>query len=208
MENLRINRQRRRKIARKTSDGEQKPPQKKRCSWSLRRSLLSRDNDDSNLAIASAGGIAPLIALVERGTPEAQWSATRALVALTDGGPHVVDLDEYNDEDAIADDAVHAGAIAALVGFARDGTSSARHVVACALSNFGTNDEHRASIAREGAIAPMVAHLHEHGDGAEAAVAVLWMCAPPSPRPLRTAAARMQWQSYVKAAFRPVPETS
>ena len=145
---------------------------------------LSRDNDDSNLAIASAGGIAPLIALVERGTPETQqWSATRALKSLADGRPHVVDLDEYNDKDVIVDDAVRAGAIAALVGFARDGTSSAREVVAFALRNFGTNDEHRASIVREGAIASMVAHLREHGDGAEALVAVLWMCGSPSSPP-------------------------
>ena len=78
------------------------------------------------------------------------------------------------------------GGVAALVGLAHDGTLDARSLAAVVLRDLGSNDEHRASMARAGAIPPMVALLREQPDHwhAEAAVAVLWNCGSPSAPPV------------------------
>ena len=132
-----------------------------------------------------AGGIAALVALVRDGTPDARKQAAGALFILI-GDCEIPDDGAYSWDNGIVDHVVHAGGVAALVGLAHDGTPDARSLAAVVLRDLGSNDEHRASMARAGAIPPMVALLREQPDHwhAEAAVAVLWVCGAPSAPPV------------------------
>ena len=78
------------------------------------------------MAIAAAGGIAPLVALVTNGTPGAREEAAGALKNLACGN--------YANKVAIA----AAGGIAPLVALVTNGTPGAREEAAGALKNVRT----------------------------------------------------------------------
>ena len=118
-------------------------------------------NDDNKVAIAAAGGIAPLVELVRSGRADAKGSAARALANLSRNADNRV---------AIA----AAGGIAPLVEVVWSGSDRAKGWAANALRNLAYyNPDNQVAIAATGAIAPLVALTRSGGQGAEDAEAAL-----------------------------------
>ena len=105
--------------------------------------LADMGDDESRVAIARAGGIVPLVALLTAQDPAAGAEAARALRSLT----------------RIAENKVliaQAGAIAPLVTLVQSGTDGQKKSAAAALKNLAANAENQVLIAQAGAIAPLV----------------------------------------------------
>ena len=135
--------------------------QKKEGAAALAR--LAR-NADNQVAIAAAGGIAPLVALARGGTDGQKEHAAAALLILA-----------VNDDNTVA--IAKAGGIAPLVALARGGTDGQKERAAGALWNLAVNADNQVAIARAGGIAPLVALARGGTDGqkerAAGALAVL-----------------------------------
>ncbi|KAK7239659.1 hypothetical protein SO694_00028367 [Aureococcus anophagefferens] len=113
-------------------------------------------NDDNKVAIAAAGGIAPLVELVRSGCADAKGSAARALANLASGNA--------DNQVAIA----AAGGIAPLVDLLRDGCVDGKGAAAHTLQILARNNaDNKVAIAAAGAIAPLVALMRSgRGKGA------------------------------------------
>eukprot|EP00900_Chrysochromulina_parva_P019938 jgi/Chrpa1/27946/Chrysochromulina_OHIO_Genome00012928-RA len=106
--------------------------------------LADMTDDESRVAIARAGGIVPLVALLTAQDPAAGAEAARALRSLAYNATNKV---------LIAQD----GAIAPLVTLVQSGTDGQKQQAARALKNLADNNaENQVSIAQAGAIAPLV----------------------------------------------------
>ena len=101
-------------------------------------------NADNKVAIARAGGIESLVALVRDGTEKQMENAAGALGNLA--------ANNFNNRVAIA----RAGGIEPLVALARDGTEGQKENAAGALHNLSVNADNQLAIARAGGIAPLV----------------------------------------------------
>ena len=104
-------------------------------------------NDANKAAIASAGGIAPLIELVRGGTDGAKESAARALAELAR---------EHADNCAAI---ALAGGIVPLVELVRSGTDGAKRKAARALQYLASDDAaNRAAVVKAGGL-PLLIEL-------------------------------------------------
>jgi len=111
------------------------------------------------VAIAQAGGIAPLVALTRSGSAGAQEKAAGALWILARDADNKV---------AIA----QAGGIAPLVALTRSGSAGAQENAAAALMVLAHgNDDNRVAIAQAGGIAPLVALTRSGSTGAQGSAA-------------------------------------
>ena len=113
-------------------------------------------NDQNKAAIAAAGGIPPLVALVTSGSDSAKEQAARALENLAP-----------NDQNMAAIAA--AGGIPPLVALVTSGSDSAKEQAARALANLALNDQNKAAIAAAGGIPPLVALVTSGSDSAKEA---------------------------------------
>jgi hypothetical protein len=135
------------------------------------------------VAIAAAGGVAPLVRLLRRSSAAAKEDAAGALsllaiedanqVAIAEAGAiaPLVELVHRGSEDAneaaaaalgnLARNAANqvaiaaAGAIEPLVELVRDGSSRAKEYAAAALADLALNDANAAAIAAAGGVAPL-----------------------------------------------------
>jgi len=116
--------------------------------------LADMGDDESRVAIARAGGIVPLVALLTAQDPAAGAEAARALRSLA-----------YNNaENQVL--IAQAGAIAPLVTLVQSGTDRQKEHAAGALRNLAVkNDENQVLIAQNGAIAPLVTLVKSGTDG-------------------------------------------
>ncbi|KOO24460.1 vacuolar protein 8, partial [Chrysochromulina tobinii] len=114
--------------------------------------LADMTDDESRVAIARAGGIVPLVALLTAQDPAAGAEAARALRSLA-----------YNAENRVL--IVQAGAIAPLVTLVQSGTDGQKEQAAGALANLAVNAENKLLIAQAGAIAPLVTLVQSGTDG-------------------------------------------
>ena len=105
---------------------------------------LTLSNPENQLAIAEAGGIPPLILLLE-GHVEVHRDVAGALWSLADKEPV--------NQMAVA----NSGGIAPLVNLAKNGSKGAQETAAGALHALAEAYENRISIAESGGIAPLVA---------------------------------------------------
>ena len=99
-------------------------------------------NEATEVAIAKAGGIAPLVEVVRLGRDSAKKAAVVALRSLS-----IKDANKV----AIAE----AGAIAPLIELLRGSSASVKEDAAGALRNLANNDANAAEIAAGGGIAPL-----------------------------------------------------
>ncbi|KAH8092393.1 hypothetical protein JL720_5363 [Aureococcus anophagefferens] len=131
-------------------------------NWITRAGAIPLLVDLLPVAIAAAGGIAPLVELVRSGSADAKDSAARALGNLACA----------NDDNQVAIAA--AGGIAPLVEVVRSGSDRAKASAVGALANLAYyNPDNQVAIAAAGAIAPLVALTRSGGQGAEDAEAAL-----------------------------------
>jgi len=105
--------------------------------------LADMRDDASRVAIARAGGIVPLVALLTAQDPAAGAEAARALQSLA-----------LNAENRVV--IAQAGAIVPLVTLVQSGTDGQKEHAARALGSLAFNDENQVLIAQAGAIAPLV----------------------------------------------------
>jgi hypothetical protein len=106
--------------------------------------LADMTDDESRVAIARAGGIEPLVALLTAQDPAAGAEAARALRSLANN----------NDENEVL--IAQAGAIAPLVTLVQSGTAGQKEQAAGALRSLAVDAENKVLIAQAGAIAPLV----------------------------------------------------
>ena len=122
-------------------------------------------------AIASAGGISPLVELVREGTTSQKQSAALALGFLA--------ADHADNQQAIA----RAGGIAPLVTLVHEGTTVQKSMAAYALGFLASNHAHnQQAITRAGAISPLVALARDEPQSAQRYAAVSSNTQPPPPR--------------------------
>ena len=114
-------------------------------------------NEENQVAIAAAGGIAPLVTLVKKGTPGAKPGA-REIAA---GALWNLSGNDENDAAIVA-----AGGIAPLVKLVKMGTPGAREQAAGALGNLAYNPENQVAIVAAGGIAPLVKLVNTGTPGA------------------------------------------
>ena len=110
-------------------------------------------NADNQVAIAQAGGIAPLVELTRSGSAYAKEKAAGALWSLALNADNQV---------AIA----QAGGIGPLVELTRSGSAYAKERAAGALRNLALNADNKVAIAQAGGIAPLVEHPRSSSAGA------------------------------------------
>ena len=103
---------------------------------------MADNNPENQIAIAQAGGIPPLIALLE-GHPEVHRDVAGALWSLAK---------DSDNQRAIADE----GGIVPLVGLLKTGSQDAQETVAGSLFALAETSENRVSIAAAGGIPPLV----------------------------------------------------
>ena len=115
---------------------------------------LALRNDQNNAAIAAAGAIPPLVALVTSRSDASKLEAARALRNLA-----------RNDQNTAAIAA--AGGIPPLVALVTSGSDSAKLEAAGALRNLAGNDQNQAAIAAAGGIPPLVALVTSGSDAAK-----------------------------------------
>jgi hypothetical protein len=106
--------------------------------------LADMTDNESRVAIARAGGIVPLVALLTAQDPAAGAEAARALRSLA--------YNNVENQVLIA----QAGAIAPLVTLVQSGTAGQKEYAAAALRVLAANAENKVLIAQAGAIAPLV----------------------------------------------------
>ncbi|KAH8047257.1 serine/threonine kinase [Aureococcus anophagefferens] len=124
---------------------------------------LASQNADNQVAIAKAGAVDPLVALLRTGTDGAKEHAAGALENLA--------FENADNKVAIA----KAGAVDPLVDLLRTGTDGAKESAAGALWGLAfQNDDNELAIVKAGAADPLVALLRTGTDGAkeEAAAAL------------------------------------
>ena len=152
-------------------------------------------NDQNRAAIAAAGGIPPLVALITSGSDSAKGYAAGALrnlarndqnkaaIAAAGGIPPLValvtsgsDFAKENGARALrilaANDQnmaaiVAAGGIPPLVALVTSGSDSAKEKAAYALALLTVNDQNRAAIAAAGGIPPLVTLITSGSDSAK-----------------------------------------
>lgn len=112
---------------------------------------LASGSSVNRIAIASCGGIRPLIALVRDGNDKQKENAAVALRNLA-----------LNDE--IEDEIVVYGAIASIVAVTSKGNNEQKSHAANALWNLTERDEHKHEIASCGGIAALVSLLRDGND--------------------------------------------
>eukprot|EP00435_Cladocopium_sp_Y103_P017605 s551_g4.t1 len=127
--------------------------EKKKAAESLAN--LALKNDENKVAIAAAGGIPPLVALVTSGSDAAKTQAAFALRNLA--------LKNDQNRAAIA----AAGGIPPLIALVTSSSDSAKKEAARALGHVGLNDQSRAAIAAAGGIPPLVALVTSGSDSAK-----------------------------------------
>ena len=112
---------------------------------------LAHDNDANCAAIADAGAIAPLVALVTNGTADGQELAARTLATLAG--------DEFDERVSTRAAIVKAGGIPPLVALVANPATRCQEQAARALANLADvrDDANHIAIAEAGAIAPLVA---------------------------------------------------
>ena len=115
---------------------------------------LAVRNDQNKAAIAAAGGIPPLVALVESASDATKKSAAAALQSLA-----------VNDQNQAAIAA--AGGIPPLVALVTSGSDTAKKSAAGALQSLAVNDRNKAAIAAAGGIPPLVALVTSGSDAAK-----------------------------------------
>ena len=127
------------------------------------RELASLALDAGNqVAIAQAGGIAPLVTLARSGTDGQKVQAALALAFLANNVENQV---------AIA----QAGGIALLVTLVERGTDGQKEQAACALKNLAIDAGSHAAIAQAGGIVPLVTLVQSGTDGQkEQGAGALW----------------------------------
>ena len=115
---------------------------------------LTHNNDANGVAIAEAGGIAPLVELVRGGSAAAKQhaSATLAILAMNDGN-----------KVAIAE----AGGIAPLVELLRSGSEDAMWYAVSVLAELAVNVANKVAIAEAGAIVPLIELVRGGSDRAK-----------------------------------------
>eukprot|EP00900_Chrysochromulina_parva_P027522 jgi/Chrpa1/9403/Chrysochromulina_OHIO_Genome00013106-RA len=114
--------------------------------------LADMGDDESRVAIARAGGIVPLVALLTAQDPAAGAEAARALRNLS-----------VDDENSVS--IAQAGAIPLLVGLTQSGTDGQKENAAFALRTLACNAENQVTIAQAGGIPPLVALVQSGTDG-------------------------------------------
>jgi hypothetical protein len=126
--------------------------------------LADMGDDESRVAIARAGGIVPLVALLTAQDPAAGAEAARALRCLA-----------FNAENKVL--IAQAGAIAPLVTLVQSGTAGQMEYAAAALGALAIKDENQVLIAQAGAIAPLVTLVQSGTDDQkkQAADALRWL---------------------------------
>ena len=119
-------------------------------------------NAENEVAIAKAGGIPPLVALLQSGTDGQKEAALGALRNLSVNAENKVTI-------------AQAGAIAPLVVLTQSGTAGQKETAAIVLQNLSANNaENQVAIAKAGGIPPLVALLQSGTDGQkEAALGAL-----------------------------------
>ena len=129
------------------------------------RELASLALDAGNqVAIAQAGGIAPLVELAQRGTDGQKVQAARALrnLSFNDGNAALIARVRSDLEVAIAQE----GGITLLVSLAQRGTDGQKEQAARALGNLAVqNAENKVAIAQAGGIALLVTLVERGTDG-------------------------------------------
>ena len=115
--------------------------------------LADMRDDESRVAIARAGGIVPLVALLTAQDPAAGAEAARALRSLAINAENKVLI-------------AQAGAFAPLVTLVQSGTDDQKEQAAGALRNLAVkNVDNQEMIAQAGAIAPLVTLVQSGTDG-------------------------------------------
>jgi vacuolar protein 8 len=115
--------------------------------------LADMRENESRVAIARAGGIVPLVALLTAQDPAAGAEAARALRSLAINAENKKSIEQ-------------AGAIAPLVTLLKCGTDDQKEQAAGALRNLAVkNAENQVLIAQAGAIAPLVTLVQSGTDG-------------------------------------------
>ena len=104
---------------------------------------MTRDNPDNQRAIAKAGGIPSLIALLD-GHPEVHRDVAGALWSLSGNEDNQVVI-------------AQAGGITPLVSLLKGGAAGAQETAAGALHALANTEDNRASISDAGGIPPLVA---------------------------------------------------
>ncbi|KAG2521010.1 hypothetical protein BBO99_00006935 [Phytophthora kernoviae] len=126
-------------------DLENENTRKKEDAVILCSCMATNGNED---ALRDVGVLAPLIELLQAGTPHQKLWAAEALGTLVSN----------NDENCV--EIVRGGAIKPLVSLLQSGTDMQKQEAAYALGNLAINrDENRVEIARAGAIAPLVSFI-------------------------------------------------
>ena len=135
--------------------------EQERAAWRLGSLALYSARTANN--VVSAGAIEPLVALMRRGSAQAQELAAWTLESLAVHADHQV---------AIA----QAGAIEPLVALLRGGNQAARVRAAGALGSLAIHADNQVAIAQAGAIEPLVAYLVAlmSSGSAEAQVKAAW----------------------------------
>jgi vacuolar protein 8 len=121
--------------------------------------LADMRENELRVAIARAGGIEPLVALLTAKDPAAGAEAARALRSLAINAENKVSI-------------AQAGAIVALVTLVKSGTDDQKEQAAGALRNLAVkNADNQEKIAQAGAIAPLVTLVESGTDGQKENVA-------------------------------------
>ena len=132
-----------------------------RCAAGALANLACK-NDDNQVAIAAAGGIAPLVEVVRSGCARAKNLAALALGNLA--------FKNVDNKVAIA----AAGGIAPLIQVVRSSSAGAKASAANALQNLAwESDDNKVAIAAAGAVAPLVALMRSGDKGAHHAKVAL-----------------------------------
>ena len=124
---------------------------------------LAHDNDANCAAIADAGAIAPLVALVTNGTADGQELAARTLATLAG--------DEFDEHVSTRAAIVKAGGIPPLVALVANPATRCQEQAARALANLASGGTAIMGIAAAGAIDPLVALVRNGAAGCQAQAA-------------------------------------
>jgi len=120
-------------------------------------------NEVNQITIAKAGGIAPLVTIVQSGNARQKKEAAAALWNLA----------ANNDNNKIS--IAKAGGIAPLVTLVQSGNDAQKEKAAGALWNLAVNNDNQISIAVAGGIAPLVTLVQSGNDAQkEKAAGALW----------------------------------
>ena len=109
--------------------------------------VIAVNHPENKAAIASAGGIEPLVILSQCGTDGEKEQAAGALCSLARDRDNKMSI-------------AQAGGITALVALVRSGTDGQKEEAAAALCNLARNRENKEAIAAADGISPLIALIH------------------------------------------------